>query len=152
MRAGPEHDPDLLWALRGGGGNFGIVTAFRFRLHQVGPVILAGLLLYPAERAVEVLGFYRDFAARAPVELTTIVMFRRAAAPPFIPQELHGRPVISIGLCYAGALEEGEQVVGPLRRFGPPLLDLIRPTPYAAHQSLADPTVPHGWHYYWRSH
>ena len=152
MRAGPEHDPDLLWALRGGGGNFGIVTSFRFRLHEVGPVVLAGILLHPAERAVEVLRFYRDFAARAPLALTTIITVRRAAPLPLIPPELHGRPIISVGVCYAGDVEEGARVLAPLRRFGPPLLDLIQPTPYTAHQSFVDPTVPHAWHYYWRSH
>jgi len=103
------------------------------------------------EDAGDVLRFYRDFAAAAPDELTTIVNLRNAPAVPFLPAHLHGRPVIAVLACFAGHLEEGERVLRPLRRFGRPLLDLIAPKPYVKHQSMFDPTVPHGLHYYWKS-
>lgn len=152
VMASDKAHPDLFWGIRGGGGNFGIVTSFEFQLHPVGPVVLAGVMLYPAERAGEVLRFYRDFADAAPDELTTIVTLRHAPALPFIPERLHGAPVVSIGACYAGCLEQGERAVAPLRAFGPPAVDLVRPVPYTAHQGLFDATVPHGLHYYWKSH
>lgn len=146
-----EH-PDLFWGVRGGGGNFGIVTSFEFRLHSVGPTVLAGLLLHPAEQVREVLDFYRAFAASAPDALTTILTFRHAPALPTIPSHLHGVPVVSLGVCYAGPIEEGQRVVEPLRAFGTPLVDLIGPSAYTAHQSMLDVSVPHGLLYYWKSH
>jgi FAD/FMN-containing dehydrogenase len=151
LRAGPEENADLFWGLRGGGGNFGVVTSFQYRLHSVGPIVLAGVMLHPAERAREVLHFYRDFTASAPDELTTIVVLRMAPPAPFFPRWVHGQPVVVIGACYAGSVEEGERAVAPLRQFGAPLVDLIRPTPYLSHQSLFDPTAPHGLGYYWKS-
>ncbi|MGH7321844.1 MAG: FAD-binding oxidoreductase [Candidatus Rokuibacteriota bacterium] len=151
LRASAEEHADLFWGLRGGGGNFGVVTSFEYRLHPVGPIVLAGVMLHPAARAREVLGFYRDYIAAAPDELTTIVVLRMAPPAPFLPPSVHGQPVVVIGACYAGPLEEGERAVAPLRRFGEPLVDLIRPTPYASHQALFDPTAPHGLNYYWKS-
>jgi FAD/FMN-containing dehydrogenase len=145
-----EH-PDLFWGVRGGGGNFGIVTSFEFQLHPVGPTVLAGAVLYPAERAMEVLRFYREYASMAPDELTTILSLRHAPAAPFVPERLHGAPVIGILVCYSGPVQEGERVVQPLRKFGPPMVDAIRPTAYAAHQEMLDATVPHGLRYYWKS-
>jgi FAD/FMN-containing dehydrogenase len=152
VRASETEHPDLLWGIRGGGGNFGIVTSFEFQLHPVGPTVLAGLLLYPADRTEQVLRFYRDFAATAPDELTTILTFRHAAPLPLIPRHLHGAPVIVIGVCYAGPIEEGERALLPLRTFQPPLVDLIGPTAYAGYQSTFDVGVPHGLRYYWKSH
>jgi FAD/FMN-containing dehydrogenase len=151
LRAGAEEHADLFWGLRGGGGNFGVVTSFEYRLHPVGPIVLAGVILHPAARAREVLGFYRDYIASAPDELTTIVVLRMAPPATFLPPEVHGQPVVVIGACYAGPVEEGERAVAPLRRFGKPLVDLIRPTPYASHQALFDATAPHGLSYYWKS-
>ncbi len=151
LRVGERENADLLWGLRGGGGNFGIVTAFKYHLHSLGPQVLAGVMLHPAERAPEVLRFYRDYIATAPEELTTIVNLRRAPPAPFLPPHLHGRAVIIIAVCYAGSVEEGERILAPLRRFGEPLVDLIRPTPYIAHQGMFDASVPHGMHYYWKS-
>jgi FAD/FMN-containing dehydrogenase len=145
-----EH-PDLFWGVRGGGGNFGIVTSFEYRLHEVGPTVLAGPIFHAMEHAPAVLRFYRDFIASAPEELTTIVNLRRAPALPFLPEAIHGMPVIAVTVCYAGPIAEGEQVLRPLRTFGPPLVDLIAPKPYATLQGLFDATVPHGWHYYWKS-
>jgi FAD/FMN-containing dehydrogenase len=151
LRASAEEHADLFWGLRGGGGNFGVVTSFEYRLHPVGPIVLAGVMLHPAAKARAVLGFYRDFIGSAPDELTTIVVLRMAPPAPFLPPSVHGQPVVVIGACYAGSVEEGERVVAPLRRFGAPLVDLIRPTPYVSHQALFDPTAPHGLGYYWKS-
>jgi FAD/FMN-containing dehydrogenase len=145
-------DPDLFWGLRGGGGNFGIVTSFEYRLHEVGPDVLAGPMYFALEDAPEVLRFYRDFATEAPDELTTICNLRPAPPLPLIPEELHGRPVLMVGACYAGPLERGEALLRPLRRFGRPVVDAIGPRPYTELQRLFDPTVPHGWHYHWKTH
>jgi FAD/FMN-containing dehydrogenase len=151
LRTSAGEHADLFWGLRGGGGNFGVVTSFEYRLHPVGPIVLAGVILHPAARARDVLGFYRDYIASAPDELTTIVVLRMAPPAPFLPPGVHGQPVVVIGACYAGPVEEGERAVAPLRRFGDPLVDLIRPTPYVSHQGLFDPTAPHGLGYYWKS-
>ncbi|HEV3496828.1 MAG TPA: FAD-linked oxidase, partial [Actinomycetes bacterium] len=153
VMASAEENPDLFWALRGGGGNFGVVTAFQFRLHPVGPQVLAGPVLYPAEQAGEVLRGFRDWAAGSPDEVNTVVSLRLAPALPIIPERLHGRPVVTIACCYAGAdPAAGERLLAPVRRLAPPLLDLVTVKPYAAHQATFDATVPHGLHYYWRSH
>jgi FAD/FMN-containing dehydrogenase len=144
-------DEELMWGLRGGGGNFGVVTEFEYRLHEVGPTVLAGPLYYALDDAPEVLRHYRDFIASAPDELTTILNLRQAPPLPILPPDLHGRPVVAIITCWAGDPEEGERALQPLRRFGTPLIDLIAPRPYVELQSLFNPAVPHGWHYYWKS-
>jgi len=151
LTASETEHPDLFWGLRGGGGNFGIVTSFEYRLHPVGPTVLAGPIYHALEDAPAVLHFYRDFVAEAPDELTTIVTLRMAPPLPFLPEAVHGRPVVSVGVCYAGAVERGEAVLRPLRRFGTPLVDAVGARPYIELQRLFDPTVPHGWHYYWKS-
>jgi FAD binding domain-containing protein len=151
LRAGADEHPELFWGLRGGGGNFGIVTSFEYRLHAVGPTVLAGPIYYALEDAPEVLRFYRDYAAQAPDELTTILNLRQAPPLPFLPAELHGRPVLTVAVCYAGPIERGGQVLAPLRGCGRPLVDAIGPRPYVELQELFNPTVPHGWHYYWKS-
>jgi FAD/FMN-containing dehydrogenase len=146
-----EEHADLFWAIRGGGGNFGIVTSFEYRLHRVGPNVLAGPIFHALDEAPEALRFYRDFIADAPDELTTIFNLRRAPRLPLIPAELHGRPVVMIAVCYAGPIGEGEVVLRPLRAFGSPLVDAIGARSYTTLQSMFDATVPHGWHYYWKS-
>jgi FAD/FMN-containing dehydrogenase len=152
LRASADEHPELFWGLRGGGGNFGVVTELEYRVHPVGPTVLAGPLFYALEDAPEVLRHYRDFvAAGAPDELTTILNLRQAPALEFVPPELHGRPVAAVIVCWAGELRRGEQVLGELRRFGRPLLDAIAPRPYVELQQLFDPGLPHGWHYYWKS-
>jgi hypothetical protein len=150
LRASEAEHSDLFWGLRGGGGNFGVVTSFEYQLHPLGPV-LAGPVLWPIEEAAEVLRFYRDFVASVPDELTTIVNLRKAPPLPAIPQQLHGRRVCAVNVCWSGELAAGETLLRPLRRFGRPLADLIGVKPYPAHQSMFDPLVPHGWHYYWKS-
>ena len=146
-----EEHADLFWGIRGGGGNFGIVTSFEYRLHPVGPIVLAGPVFHLLEDAPEVLRFYRELVADAPDELTTIVDFSTAAPVPFLPEEIHGKPIVMVGACYAGAPDQGAEVVRPLKRFGRPVADLLEPKPYTDLQSMFDPLVPHGWHRYWKS-
>ncbi len=151
VRASETENPDLFWGVRGGGGNFGIVTEFEFGLNPVGPVVLAGPVFWPMKESPKVLRFYRDWIADAPDELMTIVTHRKAPALPFVPAELHGELVVSVVCCYAGSPEDGERVVRPLKRFGSPVLDLCAPKPFLAHQAMFDPSFPHGWWYYFRS-
>jgi hypothetical protein len=151
VRASEEENADLFWGLRGGGGNFGIVTEFEFRLNPVGPMVLAGAVIWPVEDSPDVLRFYGDWIQGVPEELTTIVTHRRVLPLPTIPEELHGRHVVIVGCCYAGPIDEGERVLKPLRDFGSPLLDGCAPMPFVTHQGSLDPAFPHGWSYYIRS-
>ncbi len=151
VRASATDHPDLYWALRGGGGNFGVVSSFRFALHPVGPTVTAGPIFWAAEDTAEVLRYYRDFVADAPDELGTVVRLGTVPPLPVIGHELHYRPAIAVASCYAGPVETGERAVRALRQFGTPLVDLVGPTLYVDHQSGLDDTVPHGWHYYWKA-
>jgi FAD/FMN-containing dehydrogenase len=151
LRASQDEHPDLFWALRGGGGNFGVVTSFEFRQHSVGPTVLAGPILWDASHAGDVLRFYRDFVGDAPDELGTVVRFGTAPPLAVIPERLHWRQVMMVGTCYAGPIEDGEAVLRPLRAVRTPLVDLVGPTPYVGFQSAIDSTVVHGWNYYWKS-
>ncbi|GAC1330275.1 MAG: FAD-binding oxidoreductase [Chloroflexota bacterium] len=147
--ASGTENQDLFWGVRGGGGNFGIVTSFEFQLHLVGPMVVGGLALYPGERAGEVLRFFRDFVASAPDELGLVGVFLSAPPAPFIPEPLHHAPMIAIGVCYAGPIEEGMQAVAPIaQQLGEPTVNLIGPMPYEVLQQMIDPGNPHGWHYY----
>jgi FAD/FMN-containing dehydrogenase len=146
IRASADEHPELFWGLRGGGGNLGVATAFEYRLHDVGPV-LAGPIYHALDDAPEVLREYRAFIAGAPDELTTILNLRLAPPLPLVPERLHGRPVLSLGVCHTGP----EAAIEPLRRIGRPLHDAVAPRPYTELQRLFDPTVPHGWHYHWRT-
>lgn len=150
VRASATDHPDLFWALRGGGGNFGVVTSFRFALHPLGPTVMAGPVFWAAEDTTGVLQFYRDFIAAAPDELMTIVRLGTVPPLPAAGDEQHFRPAIAVATCYAGPVEDGERAVRALRQYGTPLLDLVGPTSYVDHQSGLDDTVPHGWHYYWK--
>ena len=149
--ASEDENPDLFWGIRGGGGNFGVVTSFEYRLHPVGPIVLAGPIFHPFEDARKVLRFYREFIATAPDELTTIFELSVAPPLPFLPEDVHGKPIVMVGACYAGAPEDGVEVVRPLKEFGDPIADLLEPKLYTALQSMFDPFVPHGWHRYWKS-
>jgi FAD binding domain-containing protein/berberine-like enzyme len=151
VKASQTENPDLFWGVRGGGGNFGIVTEFEFRLNPVGPIVLAGPIFWPMRESPNVLRFYRDWIAEAPDELMTIVVHRKAPPLPFVPPELHGELVVAVICCYAGAVEEGERVIRPLKSFGSPVLDACEPKPYAVHQAMFDPSFRHGWWYYMRS-
>ena len=151
VKASESENPDLFWGIRGGGGNFGIVTEFEFRLHPVGPIVLAGPVFWPMEDSPELLRFYRDWIAEAPDELMTIVIHRKAPPLEFVPPDLHGKLVVAVASCYAGPVEEGSKVVRPLKEFGAPVLDLCEPKPYLAHQAMFDASFPHSWWYYIRA-
>jgi hypothetical protein len=150
VRASEDENPDLFWGLRGGGGNFGVVTEFEFRLNPLGPV-LAGPIFWLIEESPAVLRFYRDWIADAPKELMTIVIHRKAPPVDFVPPELHGRLVVAVVCCWSGDVDEGERVIRPLREFGSPVLDLCEPKPFTEHQGMFDPSFPHGRWYYMRS-
>lgn len=151
VTASEQKHADLFWGIRGGSGNFGVVTSFTFQLHPVGPTVMAGMVLYPMEQAHEVLHFYRAFAAAAPDELTTATLLRMAPRTPFLPQHIHGKPVIGIGACYCGSIEEGERVMRPLLDFGTPIANTISPMPYVRFQTILDAASPDGLHYYAKS-
>jgi FAD/FMN-containing dehydrogenase len=137
--------------LRGGGGNFGIVTSFEYRLHPVGPIVLGGMLLHPFSRAKELLGFWRDYIEEAPDELGGAPAFLTAPPAPFVPEHMKGQPVAGLIVFYAGSPEEGEEWVRPLKEFGPPAVDLVEPMPYTAVQTLVDSANPPGRHNYWKA-
>jgi len=147
--ASEDENADLFWGLRGGGGNFGVVTALHFRLHPVGPVLLAGMLLYPAQMATDVVRFYRDFMRDAPDEIGGALTFITAPPAPFVPEPVRGHPVVGVVACYVGPIPDGEAALRPLREFGPPGVDLIEPMPYVALQHMIDEGNPRGMQNYW---
>jgi hypothetical protein len=142
LHASEKENQDLFWGLRGGGGNFGIVTSFEYRLHPLGPTVLAGPVFHPATRAREVLRFYREFTAGAPDELTTYAGLLTGP---------DGTPLVGIVPCYAGSPEAGEKLVERLRKFGPPVVDQIGPMPYLAVQRMFNDAFPPGRYNYWKS-
>lgn len=142
LTASESENPDLFWAIRGGGGNFGIVTSFELKLHSVGPMVLGGMVLYPINQAKEVLQFYREYARNAPDELTAF------AALMTTPD---GLPVVAIIAGWFGSLEEGEKQLEPVRTFGPPIADLVGPLPYQQLQNMLDDAAPFGLQRYWKS-
>jgi FAD/FMN-containing dehydrogenase len=150
VRASESENPDLFWGLRGGGGNFGVVTEFEFTLHPVGPILTSGLLLWPRAQAAEVIRFYRDFMGEAPDEVAGGVALLTAPPLPFVPEELQGKPVVGVVYSYIGDTEAGEATVQRVREFGSPAMDLIQPMPYVALQSMLDPGNPRGVHEYFK--
>jgi len=151
IRPSANDHPDLFWALRGGGGNFGVVSSFRFTLHPLGPTVMAGPVFWAAEDTTDVLRFYREFVTDAPDELGNVIRLGTIPPWPAVSEELHFQPAIAVASCYAGPVEDGERAVRALRQFGTPLVDLVGPTLYVDHQSSIDDTVPHGRHYYWKA-
>lgn len=151
-RASAEENTDLFWAIRGGGGNFGIVTAFEFRLHDLGPQVLSGLLVHPFADAAQRLAEYREFVAQAPDELTTWVVLRKAPPLPFLPQQWHGKEVMVLAVCYVGDPVQGEKALAPLRKLGSPIADVIGLNPFAGWQQAFDPLLTSGARNYWKSH
>jgi len=151
LRASATEHVDLFWGVRGGGGNFGIVTSFEYRLHPVGPIVVGGMVLYPAAMATEVLRFFREFTASAPDELGLVASFITAPPLPFIPPQVVGTQLLAIAVCHAGSIEEGQRAVAPLRSFGPPAVDLIGPMPYTAVQRLFDDAAAFGHQVYLKS-
>jgi FAD/FMN-containing dehydrogenase len=151
LTASAEQNPDLFWAIRGGGGNFGIVTTFDFNLVPLGPTVYGGVVLYPAEHARAVLRAYRDWAREAPEEVTTILMLRRNAFAWAAP-ETHGRPIVGVGALYAGPAEDGQRALEPLHQLGPLLASSVGRRLFTRHQSMLDASAPAGRLYYWKSH
>ncbi|MGW0614989.1 FAD-binding oxidoreductase [Streptomyces sp. NPDC002788] len=149
VRAGEDEHADLFWGIRGGGGNFGIVTEFEFRLHPLGPTVLAGLAMFPVERAPEVLRGWRDRVDAAPDELSSACVLIIAPPEPFVPEDLWGKPVLGMAAMYVGDADRGADVVQPLKDLRP-VMDHIRPMPYTAFQSALDPLAPPGFRSYWR--
>jgi len=140
--ASARQHPELFWGLRGGGGNFGIVTSFEYDLHPVGPVVVAGMVAYDLADGPEALRCFRDLVAQAPDDLGAVANLRLAPPLAEIPAHLHGRPIVSVTVCHAGPVERGEAALRHLRAFGRPVLDTIAPRPYLAHQRLFDPASP----------
>ncbi|MGE3286884.1 MAG: FAD-binding oxidoreductase [Pseudonocardia sp.] len=151
VRASADDHPELFWALRGGGGNFGVVTAFTYHLHEVGPMIYGGAVVHPAERAADALRFLRDLAPRVPDEVSLMAALVVAPPAPEFPAALHGRPVVVIGAAYHGGLGEGQRALRPVREFAPPAVDLLGPIPYVALQRMVDAFTPRGLHYHVKS-
>ena len=151
VHANEQENADLFWGLRGGGGNFGIVTKFTYRLHPVGPILYGGAVVHPVDRAADVLRFLRDLSPRVPDEVSLMAALVVAPPAPEFPPELHGRPVAVIGACYHGGLAEGEEALRPVREFDPPAVDMLGPIPYVALQQMVDAFNPRGLHYYVKS-
>jgi FAD/FMN-containing dehydrogenase len=151
VRASSDENADLFWGLRGGGGNFGIVTGIDYALYPVGPEIVGGLVAWPASEAPKVLELYRTLSAKAPRELTLVAFMRPAPPAPWLPKEMHGQPIVALLACYSGSPAEGEKVVAPIKSFGKPIGDVLVRRPYAQMQMLLDATQPKGRRYYWKS-
>jgi FAD/FMN-containing dehydrogenase len=152
VRASDKENQDLFWALRGGGGNFGVVTSFEFKLHPLGPEVLSGLIVHPLDRARELLPEFRRIAREAPDELTTWVVMRKAPPLPFLSTEWHGKEVLIFAACYSGDIKEGEKATKALRALGKPIVDVISPHPFVGWQAAFDPLLTPGARNYWKSH
>lgn len=151
VRATAEENPDLFWGLRGGGGNFGVVTGIDYQLHPVGPEVVGGLVAWSGRDAPGVLKLYRSLAEKAPPELTLITLMRPAPPAPWLPKDMHGKPIVAILACHSGKPGEGEKAVAPIKSFGTPIGDVLVRRPYVQLQSLLDGTQPKGRRYYWKS-
>ncbi len=149
--ASRSENGELFWALRGGGGNFGVVTEFVFRLHDVGPQVTGGLIAWPADQAGEVLDAFRAATESSPREFTLVALRRNAPPAPWLPEEAHGTPMVALVVCHSGTLEQAEADLKPIRSVGKPWADIVQPRDYAQQQSLLDATQPKGMHYYWKS-
>ena len=148
VTASADENPDLYWAIRGGGGNFGVVTSFLFRLHPVS-VVYAGPMLWHMDQAADVLRFWRDLILQAPEELNGFFAFLTVPPGAPFPEPLHLKKMCGVVWCYTGALEKAEEVFAPIRRFGPPALDFVGPLPYPVLQSMFDALYPPGLQWYW---
>jgi FAD/FMN-containing dehydrogenase len=145
VTASEDENADLLWGLRGGGGNFGVVTSYEFKLHELGPIVYAGMVVHPIQNATEVARAWRDWIEQAPESVCAALGILLAPPEPFVPPEVQGTPVLGILAMYAGDADEGEEVLRPLKtEIGPPAVDLLDRIPYTAFQAIVDPFSPHG--------
>ena len=151
VRASERENSDLFWGVRGGGGNFGVATGFEYKLHPVGPDIIAGAIAWRGEEAAAVLEMYRSLAAQAPRELTCIAALRLAPPAPWLAKEVHGKPIVAIFVCHSGPLADAERAMASLKAFGDPVGDVVQKRSYVSQQSLLDATQPKGRRYYWKS-
>jgi FAD/FMN-containing dehydrogenase len=149
VRSSEDENEELFWGTRGGGGNFGVVTEFELEVHPIGPTVMAGILMYPAPMARDVLRHFRDFIADAPDEICAGCAMISAPPEDFIPEPIRGQPILGIILGYAGPVEDAEEALRPLREFGPPAMDMVQPIPYVAMQQLIEGGNPHGLRNYW---
>jgi FAD/FMN-containing dehydrogenase len=151
VRASEEENADLFWGLRGGGGNFGVVTGIEYELHPVGPEIYGGPVAWRAESAAEVLEVFRRLVDEAPPELTLVAVMRKAPPAPWLAKDAHGQPIVMVLACHSGKPEDGEALLAPLKALGTPVGDLLQRRPYVSLQGLLDATQPKGRRYYWKS-
>lgn len=152
VTASATENPDLFWGIRGGGGNFGIVSSFTYRLHPVGPEVISGLVVHPFEDAPQVLRFYRDFCATLPDDITVWAVMRHAPPLPFLPPEWHGKEILVLAACAVGDMAAAEAALKPLRDFGNPIADVIGPHPFVGWQTAFDPLLGPGARNYWKTH
>ncbi|MBN9387899.1 MAG: FAD-binding oxidoreductase [Chloroflexi bacterium] len=148
IHASSAENPDLFWAVRGGGGNFGVVTSFEYRLHPLGPIVAGGIAMFPLNQAQSALEFYRDLTETAPDELAVQAIFMTAPPAPFVPPDIQGTKVLTLAMCYAGPIEEGMGYVERIRSFSRPVVDMLGPIPYVVQQSLVDEAARFGQNYY----
>jgi FAD/FMN-containing dehydrogenase len=151
VRASEKENADLFWALRGGGGNFGVVTGFDYQLYPIGPEIIAGAIAWSAESSAEVLEMCRTVMDKAPPELVCVAALRFAPPAPWLRKDIHGKPIVALFVCYTGELSDGEKLVAPIKAFGSPVGDIVQRRSYVSQQSLLDATQPKGRRYYWKS-
>jgi len=152
VHASQTENSDLFWGLRGGGGNFGVVTRFEFQLHPVGPDVLSGLIVFPFDQAKSVLTKFAHFTLAMPDELNVWMVTRKAPPLPFLAEQFHGKEMVALALCYAGSPSSGEALIEPLRKFGTPIGEHVGVQPYTAWQQAFDPLLTKGARNYWKSH
>jgi FAD/FMN-containing dehydrogenase len=151
LRCSATENGELFWALRGGGGNFGIVTSFEYALYPCGPEIVGGAIAWRGADAPAVLRLYQEITRSSSRDLTCVAVLRTAPPAPWLPKEIHGQPIAALFVCHTGAPEDGERAVAPIKAFGAPVADIIGRRPYAQMQTLLDATQPKGRRYYWKS-
>ncbi len=152
VQASAKQNADLFWAVRGGGGNFGVVTSFEYQLHELGPEVLAGLIVYPFAQAHQVFEGYRKFTAAAPDEMTAWLVLRKAPPLPFLPANVHGTEVVVVAFCWIGEASRGNELAAQLRGFGKPAGEHVGAMPFVGWQTAFDPLLAPGARNYWKSH
>lgn len=151
LRASEKENSDLFWGIRGGGGNFGVVTNFEYKLYPTGPDVMAGAIAWRADSAAQVLEMCRAVMEQAPPELVCVAALRLAPPAPWLAKDVHGKPIVALFVCHTGPLDEGEKLVAPIKAFGAPVGDIVQRRTYVSQQSLLDATQPKGRRYYWKS-
>jgi FAD/FMN-containing dehydrogenase len=151
VRASEEENSDLFWGLRGGGGNFGVVTGIEYKLYPVGPEVMAGAIAWQAKEARKVLEMYRTLTTQAPPELTCVAGLRMAPPAPWLNKDVHGKPIVLLFFTYTGSVQKGKELAAPIKAFSTPVGDIIQKRSYISQQSILDATQPKGRRYYWKS-